>query len=46
MLSQRGKKKRQIKKRPLNYTEQTDGYHRGGGGRMGEIGNGDQGIHF
>ena len=38
----RGKKKRerQIKKLTFNYREHTDGHHRGGGWRMGEIGGG------
>ena len=33
--------RRQTKKMTLNYKEQTDGYQRGGGWGMGEIGDGD-----
>ena len=37
-----GEKKRQTKKQTLTYREQTDGYQRGGGGGgLGEIGDGD-----
>ena len=35
------RKNRQTKKQTLNNREQTGGYERGGGWRMGEIGDGD-----
>ena len=38
---QRGKRERQTKKQTLKHREQTEGYQRGGGWRMGEIGDGD-----
>ena len=34
-------REKQTKKQTLNYREQTDGYQRGGGGGMGEIGEWD-----
>ena len=35
------RKKETNKKETLNYRKQTDGYQRGDGGGMGEIGEGD-----
>ena len=41
-INEQGKKReREIKKHTSNYREQTDSYQRGGGERMGEIGDGD-----
>ena len=37
---------RQMEKQTLNYRGQTDGYLRGGGWGMEEIGDGDQGVHL
>ena len=37
----REKKRETNKKQTLNYREHTDGYQRGGGWGMGEIGDGD-----
>ena len=39
-------RKKETDKETLNYGEQTGDYQRGGGWRMGEISDGDQGEHL
>ena len=40
------KRKRQTKKETLDYREHTEGSQKGGGWRVGEIGDGDKGVHL
>ena len=41
-----GKREKQTKKQTLYNGEQTDGQKKGGGWGMGEIGDGNQGVHL